>query len=276
MKTTHQASLLQMDGYSFPVFHSEGAGEQCRQYATRCAAASAFLNEALGFTPELVLLTLAPEDWDTHAGFPMYGMPHTARDKEIVVGTELGEFWDPIVQMIDEAVTPEEFAGLVEIHGIRNAQLDFTSFNDLLSVHELGHLYHQQVPFNFPRLWLMELFANLCVHAYIAAHEPDRMPIWTSLPEHLMAAPLDRLQHRSLADFERLYVGVGGDNYVWYQYRFVVGIINIFDDGGVGILQNLYHACRGLDGTLTDDELARFLEERVHPGLADLMRNWPQ
>lgn len=244
--------------------------------ATRLAAAHQFLNEALEITPQLRLLTLAPDDWQEHAGFPMYGMPHTARESDIVVGTELAGFWDPIIQTIEDNSTPQQRAELLRIHAPADGRLNASALNDLLPVHELGHLYHQQVPFSFPRLWLMELFANLCVHAYVDALEPDRMLAWTSLCKRLAAVPVDQVAHRSLADFERLYVGVGADNYVWYQFRFVVGIMTVFGPGDTGLLQCLYRFGKITPSDLSDDRLAALLSEQVHPGLAEMLRSWPQ
>lgn len=274
MANVGQSSLQRIDGYPFPVFCSSGARQQAATYARLLEAAHTFLNEALEFTPELQLFTLAPEDWAEHADFPVYGLPHTAREKDIVVGTELGEFWDPIIQLIEDTSTPEQRTELLRIHAPANGKLDASALNDLLSVHELGHLYHQQVPFEFPRLWLMELFANLCVHVYVDVLEPDRMPGWTSLCERLSAAPPDVFQHQSLEDFEQLYAGVGAENYVWYQFRLITGITDIHQSGDTGLLQRLYRFGQSAPD-LTDDQLAGQLEEHVHPGLADLMRTWP-
>jgi hypothetical protein len=48
--------------------------------------------------------------------------------------------------------------------------------------------------------------------------------------------------HRSLADFERLYVDVGPDNYVWYQDRFSDRIFAVFPIQGLEFLRKVKDA----------------------------------
>ena len=49
-------------------------------------------------------------------------------------------------------------------------------------------------------------------------------------------------QHRSLADFERLYSGVGADNYIWYQGRFSERVFAIFAIEGLDFLRKVKDA----------------------------------
>jgi hypothetical protein len=268
-----QASLEPLEGYAFPVLASVNAGPQVQQIAARCEEAHSYLSDVLDFTPRFRLLVLSRSDWATHAGFPLYGMPHTARGEDIVVGTEPAEFWQGVIRMLGDS--PAHSARLEPIHGMRNGQIDMGAFADLIAIHELGHLYHEQVPFSFPRLWLMELFANLCVHTYLAETHPDLMPVWTTLPEMVTSVPAATVQHRSLNDFERLYVGVGAENYVWYQFRLVGATTAIYDAAGVAGLTRLYQTFSSHNGDVTDAQLVELLEDRVHSAAADVMRSWP-
>jgi hypothetical protein len=121
----------------------------------------------------------------------------------------------------------------------------------------------------------MELFANFCAHAYVAEREPELVPLWTLLPERMMALPADRVRHRSLGDFERLYVGVGAENYVWYQFRLAVAAREIHDAAGADALRRLYRTFRTHENGLTDRQLSALLEVRVHPTAARIMGTWP-
>jgi hypothetical protein len=78
MTTERRSTLDRMEGYPFPVLLSAGAGGRAEQVATLCERAFHYLKDVLEFTPSLRLLVLFPEDWATHAGFPLYGTPHTA------------------------------------------------------------------------------------------------------------------------------------------------------------------------------------------------------
>jgi hypothetical protein len=225
--------------------------------------------------PGLRLLLLSPEDWAEHAAFPLYGMPHYAGEDTIVVGDEPAGFWQGVVEMVDDVLTQHQRAEVEAVYGTVYDRPDMSALADLIAVHELGHLFHAQVPFAFPRLWLMELFANFCVHAYLADREPERLPLWTTLPGLVTALPAKRVRHRSLETFERLYVGVGPENYSWYQFKLAVGAGTIYDAAGAGALRRLYLTFRSREDDLTDHQLAEILGSQVHPAAARVMQTWP-
>ncbi len=276
MTTQYPSTLQNMEGYSFSVLCSDGAQTRAKHVAERCERAHRYLKGVLGFNPTLRLLVLSPRDWETHADCPLYGMPHTAGSETLVVGEKPADFWQDVIQMLDDVLMPTQRAEMEAIYGMVNGQIDVAPFADLLVVHELGHLFHEQVPFTFPRLWLMELFANLCLHAYVAEPEPEQLPVWTTLPERMMELPTDRVRHRSLDDFERFYSDVGPENYVWYQFRLDVAAKSMYEAAGVDGLRRLYRTFATHETGLTDRQLARLLEERVHPVAAQLMRTWPE
>ncbi len=275
MASTSQSSLQPLDGFPFPVFASAGAEARAGLVAARCERALRHLSGLLGITPRPRLLVLAPGDWAANAAFPFYGMPHIAGDETLVVGATPADFWQGVIRFAEEALSPAQLACLEEIYGTADGRLDPAPFADLLAVHELAHLFHIQVPFVFPRLWLMEFFANLCLHTYLAAVEPEQLPVWTGLPEAIVALPPERFAHRSLADFERLYAGVGPENYSWYQFRLIDGGRNLYAAAGAEGLRRLYQTFALHASDLDDEELARLLEARVHPAAARMLREWP-
>jgi hypothetical protein len=85
------------------------------------------------------------------------------------------------------------------------------------------------------------------------------------LPERMMSIPTGRVRHRPLEDFERLYVGVGAENYGWYQLMLTAAAKKIYEAAGADGLRALYRTFATREGGLTDARLARLLEERVHP-----------
>jgi hypothetical protein len=148
----------------------------------------------LRFAPTVRLLVPSPQDWETYADVPVYGLPHTVQEGQaLVMGDEPADFWQGVISMIDDILAPAQRAEMEAVYGIADGQINIAPFADLIVVHELAHLFHEQVPFAFPRLWLDELFANLCVHTYIAEREPEQLPVWTALPERMMAVPTDRV-----------------------------------------------------------------------------------
>lgn len=76
-------------------------------------------------------------------------------------------------------------------------------------MHELGHLFQFQAKCQFPRLWLAELFCNICLHAYVVAREPEQLPALETFPQMVANLGVAELRYRSLEDFERSYTDVG-------------------------------------------------------------------
>jgi hypothetical protein len=276
MTVQYRPALQNMENHSFPVLFSAGIEARAEQVAEPCESAFHYLKDVMEFAPSFRLLVLSCEDWATHASFPLYGMPHTTGGDTLVVGNEPADFWQGVVRMLDDTLTPAQRAELEGVYGVVDGRFDIAGFADLIVIHELGHLFHEQVPFEFPRLWLMEFFANFCLHAYIIEQAPDLLPMWLTLPERMMALPAERVPHRSLDDFERLYVEVGAENYVWYQFRLVVAIKSIYEAAGVGALRRLYRTFAARGGELTDPQLAKLLEDEVDPAAAQVMRSWPE
>lgn len=83
-----------------------------------------------------------------------------------------------------------------------------------------------------------------------------------------------RLDHHTLADFERLYVDVGAVNYGWYQCQLHAAAKRIFDDGGEGVLRRFWDLLPAVPSDLSDGELTDVLQ-RVHPEAARVLAEWP-
>lgn len=156
------------------------------------------------------------------------------------------------------------------VYGRADGQIDLSAFFDLLAVHELAHLFHSQVPARFPRLWLMELFVNLCLHAYVATVEPDQIPALETFPQVLSALSPDRFPYHTLVDFEARSERMDPQNYGWYQAQWHVAAQRIYAAGGNAALQRLWQTF-----VLSDRRLAEVLRQDVHPEVARVLTAWP-
>jgi hypothetical protein len=87
----------------------------------------------------------------------------------------------------------------------------------------------------------------------------------------MLEAGSARFQHHSLADFERLYTGVGDANYGWYQCRLHVAARAVYDAGGVAALQRLWRTF----ASVPDERLAQLLSQ-VSPQLEQVLTGWSQ
>jgi hypothetical protein len=73
---------------------------------------------------------------------------------------------DQYSTLIDQAHT------IRKVYAQADGSVSVASDMDLLPVHEVGHVFVDQTTdtcdFHLPRRWLIELFCNLCLHAYDA------------------------------------------------------------------------------------------------------------
>jgi hypothetical protein len=264
--TKHQG-LAALPGFPFEVRTSDSTREQARRLADRCARAYSYLGDMLAFRPRCALIVLDRADWSQRASNPLYGMPYYDAGNLFLAG----EPSDLIARLEEVAGSAPPTAAQVldQVYGTGAGRL--VSFADLLIVHELAHAFHDGVPFVFPRSWLMELFADMALYAYVAAGEPDRRMHLETLPrvalEHRLLTPVAR----DLRYFEAFYPYLEPLTYVWYQFRFTMMAGDLIDVAGPDVLRRLWDAF-----AVTDEQLAGVLGDRVHPEAGQWLASWDQ
>jgi hypothetical protein len=249
--------LTELQDAPIPTWASAGLSRRAEPIAARSARALAFLGELLGVVPDVQLLVLAEGDWAGRSGHPVYGMPNSLRDTLVVAG-ESNRFWLAFVDMLDPGPQLE----LRAAYRATDGEIDLAPFFDLLAVHELAHTFEVAGGVRFPRLWLREFFCNVCLHAYVAAAEPEAMAALTAFPLLVAQVPGDRLNYRTIADFERIYDDMPGPNYGWFQCRLHVAAGRLVESAGPRSVRKLFDAYR-----VGDAELSALLGTRVHPEL---------
>jgi hypothetical protein len=258
MNTALREGLVEIKA-AIPTFASSGLEERARAIGRIAADSYEYIAGLLGFSPEIQLLVLSEADWPSRTDTPIYGLPNASNGSLVVAGTETA-FWAELADMVDDADQPE----LARVYGDRAAGggIKLGPFFDLVAVHEVAHVFHEGSQ-HFPRLWLQEFFANLCLHAWVANRRPEALSTLLTLPRLGAKAPAETFTHLSRDDFERLYSDVGGANYVWFQFRLQLEAAALYDRAGAEAVTRLFEAFR-----LDDSALARRLEESVDPGLA--------
>jgi hypothetical protein len=142
----------------------------------------------------------------------------------------------------------------------------FGPFFDLIAVHEVAHLFHIGAV-HFPRLWLQELFANLCLHAWVERRAASSLATLLTLPRLGAKAPPEAFEYRTGDDFEREYLAMSGPNYAWFQFRLQVAAADVYEAGGERSLVKLFDAFR-----LDRAALAALLDDAVDPTLGSVAR----
>jgi hypothetical protein len=270
--------LSKLSEFPFPVYLSAGTEHRARAIARRCERAYHFLSTTLRFEAEVCILVLAPEHWEDCTGSPMYGVPQTTDRRTLVVAGQNSELWRMIVPPM-ESLQPPAAQSLRAIYGQSDGSIDIAPYMDLLPVHEIGHLFLDQATclfdFHLPRRWLVELFCNLGLHAYVAAEEPMQMPNLETFPQTIIAGDSAHLLHQTLDDFERLYADMRPQNFVWYLSQLHIAAKRVYHAGGLESLQSLYQAIAQSQDKLSDEQLALHLRAEVHPEVERVMITWP-
>ncbi len=109
-------------------------------------------------------------------------------------------------------------------------------FVDLLSLHELAHLYHAQAGFDFGWWWLNELYCNIALEGYIAEVEPATRPALQTFPLAASHIRPERMSHAAIDEMAE----ARGVNYGWFELRLHAAAIGIWQSGGRELLKDLY------------------------------------
>jgi len=249
--------LVEVQG-GLPTFASPGLEDRAAAIGPIASDSYEYLVSLLGFRPDAQVMVVSEADWPRVCETPVYGLPNASNGTLVIAGTEA-----PLWASFADMVQPDDRAEFETVYGSADGSIRLGSFMDLIAVHEVAHVFHEGTQ-HFPRLWLQELFANLCLHAWVANRAPRDLAILTTLPRLGGKAPPGSWAHSSRDDFERLYTDVGGPNYVWYQFRLQVEAGALYDRGGPAVVRRLFDAFR-----LDDATLAGRLSEEVDPGLAE-------
>lgn len=264
--TKHQG-LDSLPGFPFEVRTSASTREQARRLAGRCDRAYSYLGDMLAFRPRCTLLVLDRADWSERASNPSYVMPYYDAGNLFLMG-EPSDLTARLEEVTNSA-PPAAAQELDQIYGTGADRLE--PFADMLVVHELAHAFHDGVPFVFPRSWLMELFADMALYAFVAAEEPDRRWQFETLPRVALEHHLLKPVARDLRYFEAFYPYIEPLTYVWYQFRFTMMAKGLVDAAGPSVLRRLWDAF-----ALTDEQLAGVLGDRVHPEAGQWLTSWDE
>jgi hypothetical protein len=260
-----QQGLASLPGFPFEVYTSASTREQAALLADRCARAYSYLGEMLAFGPRCALVVLNRADWSERASNPLYGMPYYNAGNIFLAGepSDLGASLEEAVR----SAPPAAAQILDQVYGTGADRL--APFADMLVVHELAHAFHDGVPFVFPRSWLMELFADMALYAFVLAKEPDRTSLLETLPQVALEHGLLKPVARDLRYFEAFYPYIEPLTYVWYQFRFTMMAKGLVDEAGPIVLRRLWDAF-----ALSDEQLAGVLGSRVHPMAGQWLTSW--
>ena len=252
-------------GSVFPVSASPGAEPRARSLARMVEHARDWLSELLGFKPRVRLQVLDAEAWSDAGPAPHYGTPHTAGGDTVVVAAGPSDLFDEIRDVILEEASAGPRAQLFQVYG---DPPNLSSFVDLLAVHELAHLYHEQVPFTFPTLWLQELFADVALEGYVVEALPAAHRVLETLPRAGREIRPARIPDHGLERFGEAAAAGGGLPDAWFRLRLHDAAIGLWEEGGRELIRTMYERFRDAPSDQVD-------LGSIDPALAAVPARWP-
>ena len=284
------SGLARLDGYPFEVRYSDGALMRALAAADVAANAYGYLGRLFtGVDPDIAVIVADKADWQSRQP---YGLPFFNDDDGqirpgiLVMPAGSGDFWTAIGQDIRDA-SPHGYKRLLAAYPDGADGLDLQPFFDLVTIHELGHAFEMLGDLRLPTFWLGEIFANLALHAFVAARQPDRLNTLEVLStvgaqSRRLGARMRGEGYSTLEELEAHYTG--GDqpmnplNYIWYQYRWQRLAAKMFNADGEDGLVRFWNCFHGTDrlgsGEVTAASLAPLLSTEVSETLGRAIQNW--
>jgi hypothetical protein len=231
-----------------PVFYSSGFQVRTKALQQLFHSCIDYYESAFPGTKFNVdIYILNKSDWDNpHTGLP-YGMPFYNPDDKILF-------------------IPAEKNALRRLSGLpddpEKSDSVLSTF-DFQPIHELGHYYFFTIHHINKEKWLNEFLATYFLICFIK--EKNLAP---TLEKDLQANY--PVQHKSLDDFQKIYLGVGPANYHWYQSKFATlgfSLYPQFKEKLISLmLQNYSPGGKNLDGltllkTLAPEKMNAWLKE---------------
>lgn len=267
-----------LTGFTQTYYYSPGHEARAKHIAIFMEQAGRFFQEEIGFTPKTELYILAPQHWKAVAVEPLwnvYGFPHNIDHVRLAIAAEDNDFWRRFLPPVDQ-LSPPLAAQVTQAYGNPDGTYSMMPFFDLLALHEMGHSYTAQAGLKMHRNWMGELFVNIMLHTYVAENQPELLPALETFPDMVVNGGTAAFKYTSLEDFEKLYetLGMGPENYGWYQSKLHLAAKDIYRAGGKKVLKKLWKALQTHQEEMTDEEYVTMLREEVHPAVANVYSEW--
>lgn len=267
-----QAAGLESSRSRITVYYPAGHEPKALRLRALVEQAMDFYDRSLGVREELHLAVLLPDAWATLVPWQPYGIPGVAGEPPVAFlpATDDNLAANDAIS-IRAGVSPET----VRLIEAASGSYDDASrrYVDLVGLHELGHTYTRGFGIRVPSRWAGEMLATYFAYAHLRAHDPKQAEVWDGILRAYRDAV--RPKYTTLADFDRLYFGVGAQNYIWYQGQFQQMVRRVYEAQGLDFLRAVREAFpAGETGTLTPEEtLRRF--EKIFPGFEAWSRLTP-
>jgi hypothetical protein len=242
------------------------AGHQQKALRLRSMAEEAmrFYADSLGIQAPLHLAVLTRDQWERVITWPQpYGIPGVAGSPPVAFLPATDDNVAANDALSLRAGASPAAVRMIEASG-NSYEEGARRYVDLVGLHELGHTYSSAYGIRPSHKWLNEMLASYFAYAFFRQHQPRQAQLWDGILQAYVDAV--RPKHTSLEDFERLYFGVGPQNYVWYQAQFQELARRAYDAKGLGFLREVRAAFPQTETAPMSMETALERLERIQPG----------
>jgi hypothetical protein len=214
------------------LFYSRGLERRATALRERLTLAMDHFAARLGVRPTTYLAVLGSKDWQLASGVP-YGVPWSnSSNAAIVCMPATHDVFDAfVVAMRKRGLPSEALAEKLRASGLSLEEATRRAA-DALMYHELGHNLAVAYGIGAPNRWFNEFLANYFMYAYQVETRSDPLaPLYDEVRREWVANLTPA--HTSLDDLERQYLGVGIENYGWYQARIEERAAEVFNAQGL-------------------------------------------
>lgn len=243
-----------------PVHYSASFAARAAEVQTTLREGAQFFADSLRLPTEVRVALLSRADWTRISQVP-YGVPYVQGGVVFIPAAGDGAISDDFLRL--EAGASPAVRARVGESGASFAE-NARRITDLIGYHELGHTYTSAYGIRPHTRWFSEFLATYFAYAFLARMRPPLAHGWEAMMLAKLEAPAPT--HTSLADFERLYIRVGPENYNWYQAAFARHAAEVFNAHGLGFVTRVREVFPASDTTALDTDAVLARLEQIHPG----------
>ncbi|MFW6370430.1 MAG: hypothetical protein ACOC10_04410 [Bacteroidota bacterium] len=229
LEKVEHLNLRTIDG-SIETYYPEGYKERAETTLEVLHKSTGFYEENFDVRQSFALAVIDSGSWGKITQIP-YGLPFVSGPPYIVCLPA-----DTNNSLSEIILTAMDGYELNTQHGMTQEEI-VNLFISLIGFHELGHIYARAYGISFPNNWIFEFAATYFAYFYLEQNFPGQSEIWGDVSE-ILVKELEP-SHTSLKDFEEMYVGVGVENYAWYQAVFLGRVEEVYRQQGIEFLREL-------------------------------------
>ncbi len=214
--------LSETDG-NIPAYYPDGFEERAKETVDLLQYSTEYFEETFQVSQHFSLAVLDSLSWIKISRIP-YGLPFVSGPPYVVCIPATPD--NVLSRIVSDGISDNDLSSSYPM----TREEIVSRFVSLIGFHELGHIYANEYGMSFPNRWTYEFAATYFAFSYLEARQPEMSRLWLDVSEVLLEEI--NPEHRSLSDFEELYVRVGVENYAWYQMVFLERVKEVYDRKG--------------------------------------------